>query len=174
MVYLLLQIAHVIYHIMRTYEDIQLTTMSSIIHFVWMFNCLLTNIFVTTHSILTANHLMAYINQLTSIDQYINSKLQIDSNYQRQRRKHLLIMIFVLATSFMSAWILYGLVALFYPQLTSLFGFIFIPIAFMSIRVFQMVHSIELLNDHLDIINGRLRNINRIHECVRKDNLVIL
>ncbi|XP_037037214.1 uncharacterized protein LOC119074925 [Bradysia coprophila] len=174
LVYLLLQIGHVIFHIMKTYDHIQLTKMSNIIHYVWMFNCLLTNVFVTTHSLIVANHLVAYINQLESINQEIQSDLQTAVNCQRQHRKHSLIMIFVTATSFVSTWMFYGLVAFFYPQLTSLFSFIFIPTAFMSIRVFQIIHSIELLNDHLDIINGLLRSIDRIPEDNRKRTLIVL
>lgn len=174
MLFLCLQIGHIIFHIMKTYEVIELTTMSNIIHFVWMFNCLLTNVFVTVHSLIVANNLVAYINQLSSIDQDIDSKLQIFVNYQRQDHKHFLIMMFVAVTSFMSTWTFYGLVAFFYPQHMSLFGFTFIPIGFMSVRVFQIIHSIELLNDHLDIINNQLRNIDQIPENDKKRTLIVL
>lgn len=172
MLCLLLQAGHAIYYVIKDYDNIRLTTMTDIIHFVWMFQCLLTNIFVTAQSLYGSRHLVAYVNQLCKIDQEIRSK-QIVANYQRQSRKHLLLMIFVIVMTFVLPWILYGFLAYFYPLLTSLFAFMFVPTGFMSIRVFQTIHSIELLNDHLDIINNRLMSISDIHGERKKDLIAL-
>lgn len=169
---LFFQIGHVIYQVIKDYDRIRLTTMTDIIHFVWMFQCLLTNTFVAAQSLYGSKHLVAYINQLCKIDQEIRSK-PIEANYQRQSRKHLLLMVFKIVMTFLLPWILYGFLACLYPQLTPLFAFIFIPTGFMSIRVFQTIHSIELLNDHLDIINNRLRSISVIHGERKKDLIAL-
>lgn len=158
-VYPFLQVGHAIFHVMKLYGKISLTAMSDIIHFVWMFHCLFTNILVTTQSLFVSKHLVAYVNQLCSIDTEKNSKLQIVVNYKRQSRKYFFILIFLIVMSFLLSWIFYGFLAFFYPQLTSSYAFIFVPNGFMSIRVFQIIYSIELLNDHLDSINNRLRSI---------------
>lgn len=157
LVYVFFQVGHAIYRVVETYDKIRLTTMTDIIHFVWMFHCLLTNICVATQSLIASNHFVAFINELCNIDREMHSKLSMVANYQRHNRKYLLIMSFVIGTSFMVSWILYGFLAFYYPQLTSLFSFTFIPTAFMSIRVFQIIFSIELINDHLDTINDSLR-----------------
>ncbi len=172
---MLFQLGHGIFQVMKIYDQIRISTMSQIIHFVWMFHCLFTNICVAVQSLLISSHLVAYINQLIAIDEEINTKLKIVRNYQRQSHKHLLITIVVLAMSFGLSWTLYGCVTYFHPQLVSLFAFIFIPTGFMAIRVFQLIHSIELLNDHLDTINDRLTNIedNQI-EVNGKEDLIAL
>lgn len=160
---LLLQVGHGIFQVMKMFNEIHLTTMSSIIHNVWMFHCLLTNVFVAIQSLLVSKHLVAYLNQLCKIDHDIQSKLHFVMNHKRQCRKHFLIATFVTTFSMTLSWILYGLVALLYPKLISLFAFIFIPYGFMSVRNFQIIHSIELLNDHLDVINVRLANMAQMH-----------
>lgn len=157
-VYLILQTSHAVFHL-NLFGDIHLASMSSIVHFVWMLQCLVSNVSVACQSLFAAKPLATYINHLHRIDQQMQLKLETVRDYETQRQKHLVIAAFVLIASFMSAWVLYGFVALSYPHLHSLFLFVFVPYAFMSVRVLQMIHSIELLNDHLDVINIRLKNV---------------
>lgn len=170
--YRLIQVVHAIYHVWKIYDKIHMTTMSDIIHFVWMFQCLLTSILTTTQTLFIPKNLMRYLNELCDIDKDIHSKLQIIPNYKRQNRKHLCIMIFIIVTSLLMSWTLYGSLAFLYPELITLFAFNYLPAGFMSIRVFQLIHLIELLNDHLDIINHRLRSLIKANDGGNTDNII--